>query len=157
MSKKSDLPFGSEFSPSQIELPVVLELADNHAGDWRAFEEAVRSAYFEEHKTNDYNRGKLANNTKLGMIAYGIINRDASLTPFGQELLALKDGDPALYERLAKHILLKSPRHDARALHSGHGGSGREGKSDHTARRPRRARCSLPIGRKASKHDASLA
>ena len=106
MKKKSDLPFGSEFSPSQIELPVVLEFADIHGGDWHAFEKAVRETYFEEHKTSEYNRGKLANNTKLGMIAYGIINREASLTSFGQQLLALKDDEVALYECLAKHILL---------------------------------------------------
>ena len=106
MRKKSDLPFGSEFSPSQIELSVVLEFADTYGGDWREFENAVREAYFEGHKTSEYNRGKLANNTKLGMIAYGIIDREASLTPFGQELLALKDDEAALYELLAKHILL---------------------------------------------------
>ena len=104
--KKSDLPFGSEFSPSQIELPTVLEFASVYGGDWHAFERAVRIAYFEGHQTTDYNRGKLANNTKLGMIAYGIIDRDAALTSFGQEMLALKDDDSALYERLAKHILL---------------------------------------------------
>ena len=75
MSRKSDLPFGSEFSPSQIDLRRALELAEQHGGDWRAFEAAVRSAWFESHSTSDYNRGKLANNTKLGMIAYGIIDR----------------------------------------------------------------------------------
>lgn len=109
--KKSDLPFGSEFSPSQIELTYVLELADEHGGDWHAFEDAVRLAYFDSHGAGDdesarYNRGKLANNTKLGMIAYGIIDRDANLTDFGKELLALKDDDTKLYDALAKHILL---------------------------------------------------
>ena len=106
VSRKSGLPFGSEFSPSQIELPRVLEFAAAHGGDWRVFEEAVRRAWFAGHKTNEYNRAKLANNTKLGMIAYGIIDRDAALTPFGRQLLALKDDQPALYERLARHILL---------------------------------------------------
>ena len=106
MSRKSDLPFGSEFSPSQIELPKLLEFADTHGGDWRVFEEAVRRSYFEGHKTSEYNRAKLANNTKLGMIAYGIIDRDAVLTPFGQELRDLRDNEDALYVRLARHILL---------------------------------------------------
>ena len=106
MGKKSDLPFGSEFSPSQIELPAVLEMADTHGGDWRAFDNAVFITYFEGHATSEYNRRKLANNTKLGMIAYGIIDRQASLTSFGRELLALKAKPSALYERLAKHILL---------------------------------------------------
>ncbi len=104
--KRSDLPFGSEFSPSQIDLAEVLGLAKTHGGDWRAFEEAVRKAYFEQHRTSDYNRAKLANNTKLGMIAYGIIDRTATLTPFGEELFALKDDNDALHQRLAKHILL---------------------------------------------------
>ena len=106
MRRKSDLPFGSEFSPSQIELARVLELAELHGGDWRAFENAVRFAYFEGHSTSAYNRGKLANNTKLGMIAYGIIDRDANLTDFGRELIALKDDEAALHQHLARHILL---------------------------------------------------
>ena len=107
MSRKSDLPFGSEFSPSQIDLAVALELAEADGGDWRAFEQAVRAAWFEGHDTTDNNRAKLANNTKLGMIAYGIIERDASLTEFGRELLAVRDDEAILHERLARHILLK--------------------------------------------------
>lgn len=106
MSKKSDLPFGSEFSPSQIELPKVLEFAGLHGGDWRAFEATVRENYFEEHNTSDYNRTKLANNTKLGMIAYGIIDRDAKLTQFGQDLYNSRNDEDALYDKLARHILL---------------------------------------------------
>ena len=121
--KKSDLPFGSEFSPSQIELPVVLDMAETHGGDWKAFEAAVRAAYFEGHKTSDYNRGKLANNTKLGMIAYRIIDREANLTDFGKELLNLKDDEPTLYDRLAKHILLNLHGMTLVRMYSGHGGS----------------------------------
>ena len=106
MRRKSDLPFGSEFSPSQIDLRRALELAEEHGGDWRAFEAAVRAAWFEDHATSDKNRGKLANNTKLGMIAYGIIERDTKLTGLGRELLALAGDEDALHDRLAKHILL---------------------------------------------------
>ena len=103
---KSDLPFGSEFSPSQIDLPVVLDLAHQHGGDWKAFEAAVRTRYFDQHATSAYNRAKLANNCKLGMIAYGIIDRDARLASFGQELWSIRNDESMLYERLAKHILL---------------------------------------------------
>lgn len=103
---KSDLPFGSEFSPSQVGLANVLELARAHGGEWRAFEKAVRIEYFEKHKTSDYNRGKLANNTKLGMQAYGIIDDNAKLTDFGEQLYAVRSDSKSLYDLLAKHILL---------------------------------------------------
>ena len=106
MSRKSDLPFGSEFSPSQIDLARAIGLAETHGGDWRAFEAAVRAAWFEGHDTTDRNRRKLANNAKLGMIAYGVIDRDATLTEFGRALAELRNDEPMLYRRLAKHILL---------------------------------------------------
>jgi len=104
--QKSDLPFGSEFSPSQIDLATVLEFANTCGGDWHAFEDAVRAVYFDKHKTTAYNKGKLANNTKLGMIAYGIIDRDANLTEFGKSLYAVRKDEEALYTELARHILL---------------------------------------------------
>jgi hypothetical protein len=111
--RRSDLPFGSEFSPSQISLPVLLELAQQHAGNWKAFEDAVRVRYFDQHVgTSEYNRRKLANNTKLGMIAYGIYDRETStLTDFGEALYSLRDDEPVLYQYLARHILLN--RHGA--------------------------------------------
>ena len=103
---KSDLPFGSEFSPSQIELATVLRLSKKYGGNWQNFEDAVRAEYFEDHKTSEYNRRKLANNTKLGMIAYGIIDRDAKLTQFGETLYALRQDQAALHKALGRHILL---------------------------------------------------
>lgn len=103
---KSDLPFGSEFSPSQIQLPHVLDLAAKHGGDWKAFEASVRDAYFEGHDTSDYNKGKLANNTKLGMIAYGVIDREARLTEFGEKLHGLRADESGLYTEFARHILM---------------------------------------------------
>src|SRR5579883_876374 len=103
---RSDLPFGSEFSPSQIDLGRLLELANQYGGDWHSFENVVRETYFDLHQTTDYNRAKLANNTKLGMIAYGLIDRDARLTDFGRKLYELRDEQTALYRELARHILL---------------------------------------------------
>jgi hypothetical protein len=104
---KSDLPFGSEFSPSQISLPKVLEFAEKHGGDWRAFEEAVYKEYFIHHtSTTEYNKRKLANNTKLSMIAYQIIDRDANLTEFGQKLHEVRNDEEKLYTELGKQILL---------------------------------------------------
>lgn len=87
---RSDLPFGSEFSPAQIDLPVLLEFAHEYAADWKAFEEAVCARYFSEYRTGDYNKRKLANNAKLSMRAYGLIEADdTTLTETGESLYAL--------------------------------------------------------------------
>ena len=103
---RSDLPFGSEFSPSQIGLPALLELAHEHGSDWKGFEAAVRDRYFAGHDTSDYNKGKLANNTKLSMRAYGLIGRkDTTLTRVGGALHDLRHDEPALYEAFARHVL----------------------------------------------------
>jgi hypothetical protein len=103
---KSDLPFGSEFSPSQIDLKEVLTMAVEHSGDWRALENALRLRYFKTHSTSEYNKRKLANNCKLGMIAYGIIDRKGVLTDFGNRLFALKDDEDEMHILLARHIVL---------------------------------------------------
>ena len=103
---KSDLPFGSEFSPSQVKLPQLLDFAKKYSGDWKALENAVYSTYFKNNKTSEYNKRKLANNTKLGMIAYGLIDRDANLTELGTKLFAVRKDQNSLYQELGRHILL---------------------------------------------------
>lgn len=103
---RSDLPFGSEFSPSQISLPEILDLAYKYAGDPDGFETAVRALYFEGHETSEYNRAKLANNTNLAMRAYGLIDEEVHLTDVGKKLYDLRKDEPALYRELARHILL---------------------------------------------------
>ena len=103
---RSDLPFGSEFSPAQIELPVLLDLARRHGADWKAFENAVRDRYFAGHRTSDYNKGKLANNTKLSLRAYGLIGgKDTTLTDAGKALHGLRRDEASLYEAFGRHIL----------------------------------------------------
>lgn len=103
---KSDLPFGSEFSPSQIDLIHVLEIAQKHNSDWHGIEDMIRQEYFDSHPTSEYNRRKLANNCKLGMIAYGILHRNGTLTDLGKQLLSLKECPERMYEVFARHILL---------------------------------------------------
>ena len=104
---RSDLPFGSEFSPQQVSLATLLDLADEHGSDWAGFEDAVHDRYFSGHATTEKNRRKLANNTKLSLHAYGIIraNDDATLTDLGRALHNLRDQESALHEALARHIL----------------------------------------------------
>jgi hypothetical protein len=105
---QSNLPFGSEFSPSQIELAWLLETAKVSAGDWRTFEKSVYEQYFKNYSTTEINKRKLANNTKLGMAAYGIIasTQNTTLTEFGEELYNVYSDEQLLYETFAKHILL---------------------------------------------------
>jgi len=103
---KSDLPFGSEFSPSQIDLIHVLEIAEKYTGDWHALENSIRQEYFDSHPTSEYNRRKLANNCKLGMIAYGVLHRDGTLSDLGKRLLSLKKTPGKMYQVFARHILL---------------------------------------------------
>ena len=104
---RNGLPFGSEFSPAQINLPVLLELAHRYERNWKAFEDAVRKRYFQERATSDYNRRKLANNTKLSLRAYGLIgDKDTTLTEVGVALHNLRDNESALYETFARHILV---------------------------------------------------
>ena len=103
---RSDLPFGSEFSPQQVDLARLLVLAHKHGKDWKAFEAAVRKQYFEKNKTSDYNKNKLANNTKLSMRAYGLIeSQDASLTEIGRALYDIREDATTLHKALARHIL----------------------------------------------------
>ena len=103
---RSDLPFGSEFSPAQIDLPVLLEAAYKHAEDWKAFENAVRDMYFSTYSTSEYNKNKLANNTKLSMRAYGLIGeKDAVLTDVGRSLYELRSDTTRLYGSFIRHIL----------------------------------------------------
>lgn len=104
---ESDIPFGAEFSPNQIDLRELLELAALHGGDWKAFEAAIRARYFEGGDADDYNKSKKANNTKLGMQGYGIIDDDARLTALGEALYEVRQDEQQLLEALARHILLE--------------------------------------------------
>ena len=103
---RSDLPFGSEFSPAQIELPVLRSLANRHGSDWKAFERAVLDRYFAGRRTSDNNKRKLANNSKLSLRAYGLIGKThTTLTEVGRELYVLRNDSNELHEAFARHIL----------------------------------------------------
>lgn len=100
------LPFGSEFSPSQIDLPTLLDIALNNEGSNATLQSAIRQKFFSSHGgENASNQATLALNCRLGMKAYGLIDKDGGITDFGRELYSLKDSEEKLYKRLAKHIL----------------------------------------------------
>jgi hypothetical protein len=109
-STRASLPFGSEFSPSQINLRQTLELIETHEGNQAALQAAILVAYFPNHGGTGpnaaKNRNTLAMNSRLGIKAYGIINDAARFTDFGRKLFDLRADEKALYETLARHILL---------------------------------------------------
>ena len=107
MAERSDLPFGSEFSPSQIKLPTLLDFAMMHNGDVNALQSAIQAKFFSRHGGgNAKNQKTLAMNCRLGMKAYGLIDESANVTDFCRALYALKDDSSKLHESLARHILL---------------------------------------------------
>lgn len=106
---RARLPFGSEFSPSQVELGRLLALVAAHEGDPAGLQAAICDAFFAAHggagPGAPANRDKLAMNCRLGLHAYGIIDDAARLTAFGQSLLAKREDTASLYDALAGHIL----------------------------------------------------
>ena len=107
MSEYKNLPFGSEFSPSQIDLPQLLKLCEKNNGNVKSLENEIKNIYFLNHGNgNIKNQLTLAMNCRLGLKAYGIIDEDARLTDVGIFLSEIKDDEQKLYSELARHILL---------------------------------------------------
>ena len=102
-----ELPFGSEFSPNQIDLPELLELCKQNEGDRETLEDTIKKQYFANHGNGkEKNRCTLAMNCRLGLKSYGIIDDDCYLTDLGKQLYSLKDDPDSLYSAFARHILL---------------------------------------------------
>jgi site-specific DNA-methyltransferase (cytosine-N4-specific) len=105
--RKSNLPFGSQFSPAQIDLPKVLELVDKHGGTTVRFTEEIRKTFFAGHAGGDPKQQmELAKNVRLALREYGIIDENEQFTVFGKHLHDLKSDTDRLYDDLARHILL---------------------------------------------------
>lgn len=106
----SDLPFGSEFSPTQVDLSELLQMAAANTGGAAGLQQAILDRYFATHGGSGASAGKnrktLAMNCRLGMKAYGIIDDEAHLTPFGKSLADLVGDEAALYDAFARHILV---------------------------------------------------
>jgi site-specific DNA-methyltransferase (cytosine-N4-specific) len=105
MTKKSDLPFGAQFSPVQVNLPTVLQIIHDHAGNRDEITSAIRDEFFAMNPESQ--RRKLAGNTVLALRAYGLLAEDgATPTELAEELLDLADMPDTLYERFTNHILV---------------------------------------------------
>lgn len=106
---KSDIVFGSEFSPAVIDLPVLLELVHENQPDRTALQRAIDARFFSGKGKNADPRKTLGDNTVLAMIAYGLVNRidrtSVELTEFGQELYDHRSSESDLKDRMGQHCL----------------------------------------------------
>lgn len=104
MAKKSEIPFGAQFSPNQVDLPRILGIVTSAAGNRNQITEAIRDEFFASHAENQ--RRKLADNTVLALRAYQLLDDDgARPTPLALELYSLVDHPQVMYERFARHLL----------------------------------------------------
>lgn len=102
-----ELPFGSEFSPNQIELAELLEICKINEGNKIALETDILNRFFADHGNHDTtNQHKLAMNCRLGLKSYGLIDDMCNFTSFGEILYFYKDNPEEMYRTFAKHILL---------------------------------------------------
>lgn len=109
MPSKSDIPFAGDFSPNEVDLAEVLDLAVANAGNREALNAAVRARYYEHRPIPDKQKKTLAYNVTLGMEKYGLMEKDASLTDIGRELWEGRSDPAAMHKRFAQHILLHLP------------------------------------------------
>lgn len=101
----STLPFGTQFSPNQIELPKLLQLVIDHEGDDTApLITAIMNTFFSTNATEQ--RQNMAGNCKNSLVAYGILKNGGGvhITALGRQLHEIAD-ETEQCEILAKHIL----------------------------------------------------
>ncbi len=111
---RSDVAFGSEFSPEQVALPEVLEMVGEHEGNSADLLSAIQKRWYPD--------PEVAKNLPLALKAYGIIEDGAGpddssparekrkryfVTDDGQRLVELRTDAEALHEEFARHIMLR--------------------------------------------------
>ena len=103
---RCDLQFSSEFSPAQINLPVLLELAYKHGAECRSFNATIHDRNCTVHANSDYGKRKLVKNNKLSLHSYDLVEaKDTILINTGTTLCALLEVVHAMCETFARHIL----------------------------------------------------
>lgn len=105
MAKKSEIPFGAQFSPNQVDLPTLLEIVHDKAGDRGNITDTIRDKFFKRHAKSQ--RWKLADNTVLALRAYGVLDEEgANPTNLASRLRAVSSDPKRLYQAFARHILI---------------------------------------------------
>ncbi|MFZ1406106.1 MAG: hypothetical protein WAW03_23695, partial [Anaerolineae bacterium] len=76
MTKKSEIPFGAQFSPNQVDLPRLLGIMTSAIGSRSQITQAIRDEFFASHAENQ--RWKLADNTVLALRAYKLLDDEGA-------------------------------------------------------------------------------
>lgn len=100
----NELPFGTQFSPEQISLRRLLELAQEYSGKTnKEFVKQIAQEFFAQKTSPE----KLAGNTSISLKSYGLVTgrNTIEITDVGRNLLSVID-DEQLKKEFAKHILL---------------------------------------------------
>jgi site-specific DNA-methyltransferase (cytosine-N4-specific) len=110
MSKKSEIPFGAQFSPNQVDLLNLLEIIHRYSGDRDKITRTIKEKFFANHANTAGNpenqRLKLAGNTVLALQAYKLLKLDTSEpTGLASELLKLSNDTYSFFAKFAEHIL----------------------------------------------------
>lgn len=107
--RKSDLPFASQFSPTQTPLPDLLKLVKAHEGNKEAFLNALLRTMFKTAAKGDPDQAReVVKNVPLALNAYGLVDKGTfTFTETGKALLKLADQPNKFYSIFSKHILLK--------------------------------------------------
>ena len=109
--RKSDIVFGSEFSPAVIVLPTLLDLVKRHQPNRSSLQKAIDRKFFKGKGKNADPRKTLGDNTILSMIAYGIIDRvdnnshEVQLTDLGKLLYAKRESASELRDIMGRLCL----------------------------------------------------
>lgn len=99
------LPFGTQFSPNQIELPQLLQLIiDNEGDDTAPLITAIVDTFFSTNAVEQ--QRNMAGNCKNSLVSYGILENGGGvrITAFGRQLHEIAD-ETEQCEALVKHIL----------------------------------------------------
>jgi hypothetical protein len=106
---KSDIVFGSEFSPAVVQLDPLLAIVEECRPDRRRLQKKVDETFFKGKGKTDDPRKTLGDNTVLSLTAYGIITRSGDAydwTDFGRSLLEQRHSPEHLSELVGRRCLL---------------------------------------------------
>ena len=108
------MPANPQFSPTQVDLPILLQLVITHRGDCGALRAAIRSAFFADKASSrtmeserDQQQLALARNSITSLANYRVLTlADCEPTEIGLSLSKITDREQQL-RALAAHILNK--------------------------------------------------